>query len=184
MPLKQVFKSVWRKPFHNGICKFEEIVGQNDIKFILKRALLSRRPVHILLVGSPGSAKTMFLTEIIQNNRASYFVVGSNATKAGLVNQLFERRPKYLLVDELEKMSITDQTSLLHLMETGIISETKINKTRQMELTSWVFATANCSEKIINPLLSRFAVLEMPEYTFEEFYEIAVTRLKKRAFTN
>jgi Holliday junction DNA helicase RuvB len=64
-------------------------------------------------------------------------------------------------------------------MESGIISETKINKTRQMELTSWVFATANSCQKIIEPLLSRFAILEMPEYTFEQFREIAVSRLRK-----
>jgi holliday junction DNA helicase RuvB len=106
-------------------------------------------------------------------------LVGSNTTKAGLINQLFERRPKFLLIDELEKMSVIDQTSLLHLMETGIISETKINKTRQVEVTSWVFATANSSEKIIKPLLSRFAILEIPGYTFEEFSEITLARLKK-----
>jgi len=64
-------------------------------------------------------------------------------------------------------------------METGIISETKINKTRQMELTSWVFATANSCEKIIQPLLSRFAILEVPEYTFDEFTDIAISRLSK-----
>jgi holliday junction DNA helicase RuvB len=110
-------------------------------------------------VGSPGSAKTMFLTQIMQRYKSSYFVVGSNTTKAGLVNQLFERRPKFLLIDELEKMNFIDQTSLLHLMETGIISETKVNKTRQMEHTSWAFATANSCEKIIQPLLSRFAIL-------------------------
>jgi Holliday junction DNA helicase RuvB len=130
-------------------------------------------------VGSPGSGKTMFLTEIIRRYKESYFVVGSNTTKAGLVNQLFERRPKFLLVDELEKMNNADQTSLLHLMETGIISETKINKTRQMELTSRVFATANSCKKIVEPLLSRFAILEIPEYTFEGFSEIAITRLTK-----
>ena len=142
-------------------------------------AILSKRPVHVLLVGSPGSAKTMFLTEMIRHYKTSYFVVGSNTTKAGLLNQLFERKPRFLLIDELEKMGVTDQTSLLHWMETGIISETKIKKTRQMELTSWVFATANSCHKIIEPLLSRFVVLEMPEYTFEEFSKIAVTRLKK-----
>ena len=130
-------------------------------------------------MGSPGSAKTMFLTEIMRHEKPSYFIVGSNTTKAGLVNQLFERRPRFLLIDELEKMSVTDQTSLLHLMETGIISETKINKTRQLKLTSWVFATANSYEKIVQPLLSRFAILEIPEYTFGEFSEIAVTRLRK-----
>jgi len=64
-------------------------------------------------------------------------------------------------------------------METGIISETKINKTRQIHLTSWVFATANSCEKIIEPLLSRFVILEVPEYTADEFSEIAVKRLAK-----
>jgi len=174
--LTGLFKEVLRV---NKPLRFEEIVGHNDIKQIFVKAMLSKRPVHILLVGSPGSAKTMFLTELMRHYKGSYFVVGSNATKAGLVNQLFERRPKFLLIDELEKMSITDQTSLLHLMETGIISETKINKTRQIELTSWVFATANSCQKIIEPLLSRFAIMEIPEYTFEEFTEIAVTRLTK-----
>jgi Holliday junction DNA helicase RuvB len=64
-------------------------------------------------------------------------------------------------------------------METGIISETKVKNTREMELTAWVFATCNYSAKIIEPLLSRFVVLEIPEFTFEEFAEIAVTRLAK-----
>ena len=178
--LKQNLIGLWKDILHvSRACNFEQIVGQNDIKQIFAKAILSKRPVHILLVGSPGSAKTMFLTEIMRQYKESYFIVGSNTTKAGLVNQLFERRPKFLLIDELEKMSVTDQTSLLHLMETGIISETKINETRQMELTSWVFATANSCQKIIEPLLSRFLVLEIPEYTFEEFTEIAVTRLKK-----
>ena len=48
-----------------------------------------------------------------------------------------------------------------------------------MELTSWVFATANSCEKIIEPLLSRFFIVEIPEYTFEEFKDITVARLTK-----
>src|SRR5437867_2786551 len=177
--IKQILASVTCKSFSKTRCSFEKVAGHNDIKIIFNKALLSRRPIHILLVGRPGCAKTMFLTEIMRSIKESYFIVGSNTTKAGLVNQLFERRPKFLLIDELEKMSNTDQTALLHLMETGIISETKINKTRQMQLTSWVFATANSCDKIIQPLLSRFAILEIPEYTFEEFTEIALTRLAR-----
>ena len=129
--------------------------------------------------GKPGCAKTMFLTEIMKSLKDSYFVVGSNATKAGLVNQLFKRQPKFLLIDELDKMPHRDQTSLLHLMETGIISETKMKKTRQMNLTSWVFGTANSTDKIIEPLLSRFVILHVPDYTFEEFTEVAISRLAK-----
>jgi Holliday junction DNA helicase RuvB len=112
----------------------------------------------------------------------SYFIVGSNTTKAGLIHQLFEKEPKYLLIDELDKMSRDDQISLLHLMETGIISETKVKKTRQLELISWVFASANSSDRIIEPLLSRFVVLEVPDYSFEEFINIAINRLAEENF--
>ena len=160
-------------------CSFENILGNDDIKLILNKAILSERPIHIILVGKPGSAKTMFLTEMMRRLKNSYFIVGSNTTKAGLVNQLFEKQPKYLLIDELDKMSGNDQVSLLHLLETGIISETKVKKTREMELTSWVFATANTCEKIIESLLSRFVVVEIPEYTFEEFADITISILSK-----
>lgn len=178
--LKQSLTGLWKEVLHlNKPSRFEEIVRHDDIKQIFAKAMKSKRPVHLLLIGSPGSAKTMFLTEMMRRYKESYFAVGSNTTKAGLINQLIERRPKFLLIDELEKMSVTDQTALLHLMETGIISETKINKTRQIELTSRVFATANSYDKVIEPLLSRFTILEMPEYTFEEFCQIAVSRLRK-----
>ena len=85
--------------------------------------------------------------------------------KAGLTNQLFVNRPKYLLVDELEKMNYSDQNSLLHLMENGMVSETRINKTREMLLHSSVFASANSTTKIAEPLLSRFLVVKIPDYS-------------------
>lgn len=179
MWVKQLLGLAIHKSFFSNMDSFEEIIGHDDIKSILSKAILSKRPVHVLLVGNPGSAKTMFLTQIMKVIKQSYFIVGSNTTKSGLINELFESRPKFLLVDELDKMSRNDQVSLLHLMETGIISETKMKKTRQLELTSWVFATANTLEKIIEPLLSRFVVLEIPEYTFEEFTYIAISRLSK-----
>ena len=158
---------------------FEEIAFHKDIKKVFVKALISTEPVHILLVGKPGSAKTMFLTEIICHTKSSLFIVGSNTTKAGLINQLFEKEPKFLLIDELDKMNKSDQTSLLHLMESGLVSETKVNKTREVKLSIHIIATGNSYDRIIEPLLSRFAVLYIPEYTFEEFSQLAVSRLVK-----
>jgi holliday junction DNA helicase RuvB len=178
--LRNPFALLWHKSFceSNNPCSFKEIIGHGDIKKIFVKAIGSNKPVHLLLYGSPGSAKTMFLTEMVRSLKSTLFVVGRNTTKAGILNQLFEG-PKFLLIDELDKMSKVDQASLLNLMESGIISETKFNKTRQLKRASWVFATANSREKIISPLLSRFAVLEVPIYTYEQFKEIALTRLAK-----
>ncbi|MFN2434855.1 MAG: AAA family ATPase [Nitrososphaeraceae archaeon] len=65
-------------------------MGHTDIKFVFNKSILSKRPIHVLLVGKPGSAKTMFLTEIMRSIKQSYFVVGSNTTKSGLVNKLLK----------------------------------------------------------------------------------------------
>lgn len=179
--MKNIFQQIWNKNHfdYSRSSSFKEIIDHYDTKEILNKAIVSKRPVHILLVGRPGSAKTLFLLEINRLFKSSIFVIGSNTTKAGLTNQLFENRPKFVLIDELEKMSYSDQNSLLHLMENGIVSETKFNKTRDMILRSSVFASANSCVKIAEPLLSRFLVVKVPDYTFEEFIDIAVFQLKK-----
>ncbi len=128
---------------------------------------------HILLSGPPASAKTMFL-ESLSKLRSSYFVDGSSTTKSGLIDCLFLKSPKYLLIDEIDKMSTKDQAMLLNLMETGIVSETKHNKTRTAHMKTSVFATSNNVGDIITPLQSRFFVVELPPYTYEQFYQISV----------
>jgi MoxR-like ATPase len=107
----------------------------------------------------------------------SYFIDCSNATKSGLVNYVFDNKPKYLLLDELDKLSKKDQTFLLNLIETGIVSETKYNKTRNREVKTSVFATSNNIEKIIQPLQSRFFIVRLEPYTYEQFYEITLRLL-------
>ena len=109
---------------------FESIIGYDDIKKIFKMSLSSDRAVHILLVGPPASAKTLFMLEFLKLER-SYFTLGSHSTKAGMIDYLFDFRPRYLLVDEIEHMPYKDQTSLLSIMETGIITETKSQKNSQ-----------------------------------------------------
>jgi len=136
--IKQILESVSCNMFSPRRCCFESIRGNDDIKLIINKAILSERPVHVLLMGRPGCAKTMFLTEMMRRLKNSYLIVGSNTTKAGLVNQLFEKQPKYLLIDGLDKMSGNDQVSLLHLTETAIISETKVKKTRLLDLVQKV----------------------------------------------
>lgn len=57
-------------------------------------------------------------------------------------------------------------------MEGGIVSETKHRKTRQSQLNTSVFAAANSSENLLPALLTRFSVLHLQPYSFDEFREI------------
>lgn len=160
---------------------FQEIYGHENIKTVINMALVSDKPVHVLLTSPPGMAKTQFLLAIknIFMNE-SCFVIGSNSTKKGITDLLFEKRPQILLIDELETMSYDAQESLLNLMETGIISETKKTCRREIQLENIkVFATSNETNDLLTPLLSRFIVLNIGPYTTEQFIEIAVQRLTR-----
>ncbi|MFL6511204.1 MAG: ATP-binding protein [Nitrososphaera sp.] len=150
---------------------FDSVVGYNDVKRLFHLSLSSDKPVHLLLVGPPASAKTLFMLECMRLER-SYFTLGSHSTKSGMVDYLFEKRPRYLIVDEIEHMPMKDQTALLSLMETGILAETKFQKTRNTHLKTWVFGTSNSTERMLTPLLSRFVVLHFKQYSFGSFQEV------------
>src|SRR5918995_365596 len=160
---------------------FNNIYGHEDIKQIMQMALKAEQPVHILLTGEPGCGKTQFLENIKGYYRdKAYFTIGAHSTKAGMLNYLFEKRPRFLLIDEIEHMPAKDQAVLLSLMQSHIISETKYGKTRQTQLKCSVFATSNSTKKMLDPLLSRFVVINVEKYSYEEFKEIAMKILTER----
>ena len=149
---------------------FDNIIGYDDIKKIFKMSLNSEKPVHILLVGPPASA--LFMLEFLNLER-SYFTLGSHSTKTGMLDYLFEYRPRYLVVDEIEHMPYKDQTSLLSIMETGILTETKSQKTRSTQLKTWIFATCNNKEKLLSPLVSIFIIFHLKPYNYSKFLEVS-----------
>jgi Holliday junction DNA helicase RuvB len=158
---------------------FEDIIGYDDIKRLFRMAINANDPVHILLIGPPALAKTLFMRTLTQLQN-SYFTDGGNSTKAGMIDYIFNNEPKYLLIDEIDKMSTKDQTFLLNLMETGIVSETKHGKTRTIHMKTWVFASSNNITNITRPLKSRFFPIKFKPYTYEQFYEITVKVLKRQ----
>ena len=160
------------RPVENQRDIFNIIIGYEDVKRIFKMSLSSENTVHILLVGPPASAKTLFMLELMKLQR-SYFALGSHSTKSGLVDYLFAKRPRYLIVDEIEHMNAKDTTVLLSLMQTGILSETKHEKTRSTQLKTWVFASCNSTDKLPKPLLSRFLILKFRRYSYDDFKEIS-----------
>ena len=157
---------------------FDDIVGFEDVKTLFEMAIRAERPVHLLLCGPPSSGKSLFMSSLTRLER-SYYAVGSSSTKSGIFDYLFEYRPRYFIIDELEKMNKKDQTSLLNLMESGILSELKHNQKRTTQLKTWVFASCNSTDKLLPPLLTRFRDIHFKPYSEEEFTNIVVNVLDK-----
>src|ERR687892_45426 len=160
---------------------FSSIHGYSDIKKLLMRAIVSKESISILLCGPPASSKTIFLMEIMRGLGNACYVDCTNTTGAGLVDKLFYSTINYLLLDEIEKMSKKDQNVLLNVLETGMLIETKVSKTRRKQMKNLkVFATTNNVDALSSPLRSRFMELHLPEYTFDQFCEITRKLLNKR----
>jgi len=159
---------------------FSVVIGHEDKKDIIHRSLKAERPVSLLLWGTVASAKTLILEELSRLPQ-SRLILGSALTRAGLFDVLFNERPKYLIIDELEKIdSIENLSALLSLMERGLVTETKYRRHRTIRLKTWVFASANEIQHLPRELLSRFLLLRFRDYTPEEFYEVTVNVLSQR----
>jgi hypothetical protein len=65
-------------------------------------------------------------------------------------------------------------------METGILTSTKVKKTRSKKIDISIYATTNDIEKLSKPFRSRFMEFSLPPYTYDEFCDIAAKLLGKR----
>jgi MoxR-like ATPase len=105
----------------------------------------------------------------------AYFVDGTTASGMGIIDYPFDHSDlKFLLIDEIDKLSKKDQKVLLNVMETGIRSDVKAKKgksARQTHMHMSIYATSNDTSNILSPLLSRFIKLNLPEYDLEIFTE-------------
>ena len=149
---------------------------------MMLRALESPERAHTLLIGPPASAKSLFMLEIerLMPQNKVYFTEGSATTKAGIQKFIAENPYKeIIIIDEIDKMPNKDQEGLLTMMERGEFTSTKVRNTQTVKANIVIFATSNSVQRLSKPLLSRFTIFEIPEYTYEEFEAISIRVIKK-----
>lgn len=151
---------------------FNVIVSHDKIKQVLNKSIKSPKPTHALLYGPPATAKSLFLSELSRLPDSKQ-ILGSTVSKAGLVEYLLEFKPKYLIFDEIDKAHGTDLSTMLSLMETGLVTRLKKGMRETETLKTWVFASANKINKLPEELKSRFLKFEIKPYSIEELQAIA-----------
>ncbi len=159
---------------------FEHIVGHDRVKEILEQSINKNLGIHWLLVGPPASARSMILMDIEDNVPGAVLVSGTRLNKEGLLEILRTRKPRFLLIDELDKCGPATLNPLLTLCEHKRIISTTKGDPFDIYLDTVIFATANYLDYLGNYFLSRFFVLHFPEYTEEEFLDICRNVLPKK----
>jgi len=160
---------------------FEEIIGHEEVKELLRAAMTADKPVHVLLTGPPALAKSLFLWDLEKAyGEKALWLVGSAISKAGLWDLLAERKPRVLLIDELDKVNAADTAALLSIMEGGRLVRAKKGRGLDTMVDTRVVAATNTEGRLSPELRSRFAIRRLYAYSGEEFKKVVRGVLVKR----
>lgn len=160
---------------------FDDIIGHDEVKELLRACLMAEKPVHVLLVGPPALAKTLFLWDIETTGKEkAFWLVGSATSKAGLWDMVAEKQPWVILIDELDKMGAADTAALLSMMEGGRLVRVKVGRELDLHHPVRVVAATNRIHGLSPELLSRFAVRKIGAYRRSDFLTVVKGVLVRR----
>ena len=156
---------VSRKPAVIPSNMFDVIIGLDDVKKLLFRAIYAPDPVHVFIIGDYSSAKSTILFCLSENLPNVVTVDTALATKLGVGKLLEEYRPDYLLMDEFDKMKSEDYNVLLTVMASQQYIRTTSRGQVSIPMHTKVFAAGN-DKNVPESVLSRFDpfIIELPEY--------------------
>jgi len=180
LPEEDLVAFAKKRGFH-GFWKnvFQEIHGNDIMKKVIATSMFStyHEPVHSLIIGEPGSSKTM-AKEIISEQFSDLVNVGANTTRSGLVcnlgtgdlGALPHANKKIVLVDEFDKIPHDDIEYTYELLSNGKCSvhSAKVHQNIRSNFIMIAFAnpktkvfTGNAVDNIgLSPLLiSRCALI-------------------------
>jgi len=147
---KRGFKGFWKNVF-------QEIHGNDIMKKVITSSMFStfKDPIHSLIIGEPGSSKTM-AKEIISEQFDDITNIGANTTRSGLVcnlgtgdlGALSHSHNKLVLVDEFDKIPEEDIEYCYELLSNGKCSVHSAKIHQNIESEFIMIAFANPKSKI------------------------------------
>jgi len=183
---------------------FDEIAGNELMKRAISAAIFSsfNEPVHVIIIGDPGSAKTL-ARDIIRKNFSGVSAVGANTTRAGLVCNMASGQlgalaysdNRLVLLDEFDKIQGDNIDLTYELLSNGTCSihSGKIHREIQSRFTAialgnpktGVFGQYPLKDIGMDPvLMSRFALIVRSETVTgperEELFRSMIYKIPKQ----
>jgi MoxR-like ATPase len=122
--------------------------------------------------------------EILELRKDAIYFDASNTTNR-ILDVLEEKRPKIILIDELDKMGKSWQNQLLNFMGSGKVKVDQQKRQYDFEIKgAKVFATANDISRLSKALQSMFRKLFLPRYSEAQFLEVSEKVLPKTSHSS
>ncbi|MFC1935973.1 hypothetical protein ACFLX9_04410 [Chloroflexota bacterium] len=128
----------------------------------------------------PGLIRSLHRASTYQSLPGSQYALGGSSSRAGIADFLLNFRPRYLVIDEMDKMKAEDFSVLLSLMQSGVVARLKKGMRDVDRMTTWVFAGCNRRDRLPPELLSRFVEFQFTPYSREDFVGVAVAVITGR----
>jgi len=163
---------------------FLRIYGLNDFKELMYLTLTALAQMNVLLNGSPASAKSMFISTIQEQCNDILYFDASNKNSTKLIDEIDNNKEsKVIIIDEIDKLQISNYNSPLGLLKNGRVSKTTKTKRIDFEMENVkIFATSTRLEKISKEIRSLFLPYQLPEYLEIEFIENIKYYLQNKLF--
>ncbi|MCR4418529.1 MAG: replication-associated recombination protein A [Ignavibacteria bacterium] len=160
----------------------DEFIGQEHLlgkDKALRKLLAQKKIFSMILWGPPGSGKTTLAKLIADLINADFYQISAVSSGVKEIREIIQiaeenfRKNKYtiLFIDEIHRFNKAQQDSLLHSIESGII--TLIGAT-----------TENPSFEIIPPLLSRCRIYVLKQHSDEDLRKILRQAISKDSYLN
>ena len=160
---------------------FAPVVGMEHEIRVLRRVIVSEPPLHALIIGPPGTAKSLLLEEIRRCPDTRY-IVGRNMTSAGLIEMFVDSDspPRILLIDEIEKSDPNTLATLLTVMDGKATRAAHGKSAVERSVDVRIIAAGNSKARMPDALLNRFIELDLQPYTPAEREAVIVRFLETR----
>jgi len=149
---------------------FAVVVGMDYEKRILRQCVTSGRDTKfdVLIVGPPGSAKSLLLEELRPLPDTRY-VAGPSMSPGGLTSMFVDsdNPPRILLIDEIDKTDPATLDRLLTIMD-GTVTRVRHGSQVDEAVNCRIIAAANSEAGLRPALLTRFWIMPLNDYTLEE----------------